>query len=101
MNNTLKILIVAGLVLVIGLILLSISGLVTLFPVRATTPQVDTSEQAEIANPASAFCEEQGYTVEIRNDEQGNQYGVCIFTDGSECDEWAYFRGECSPGSGG
>jgi hypothetical protein len=27
----------------------------------------------------------------------GNQNGICIFPDGSECDEWAYFRGECGP----
>ena len=20
---------------------------------------------------------------------------VCVFDDGSECEEWAYFRGEC------
>jgi len=24
---------------------------------------------------------------------------VCVFPDGSTCDEWAYFRGECSPGA--
>ncbi|MGA1825552.1 MAG: DUF333 domain-containing protein [bacterium] len=32
---------------------------------------------------------------EIRTDEEGGQYGICVFEDGSECDEWAYFRGEC------
>jgi putative hemolysin len=52
---------------------------------------------AELPNPASAYCEEQGYRVEIRTDDQGNQYGVCVFPDGSECDEWAFFRGECGP----
>ena len=36
--------------------------------------------------------------VEIRTDADGGQYGVCIFADGSECDEWAFYRGECSPG---
>jgi len=48
-------------------------------------------------NPASAFCEEQGYTLEIRTDAGGNQYGVCILPDG-ECEEWAFFRGECGAG---
>ena len=31
---------------------------------------------AELPNPASAYCEEQGYQVEIRTDAEGNQYGV-------------------------
>jgi len=48
-------------------------------------------------NPASVYCEQNGGTLEIRSDAAGNQSGVCIFPDGSECDEWAYFRGECAP----
>jgi hypothetical protein len=54
---------------------------------------------SEVANPASAFCEEQGGTVEIRTGEDGSQQGVCMFEDGSECDEWAFYRGECPPGT--
>lgn len=53
---------------------------------------------AELPNPASVYCEEQGYRAEIRTDDEGGQYGVCIFPDGSECDEWAFYRGECEPG---
>jgi hypothetical protein len=49
-----------------------------------------------LPNPASVYCEEQGGTLEIRENQAG-QYGVCIFDDGSECDEWAYYRGECAP----
>lgn len=53
-----------------------------------------------LPNPASVFCESQGYTLEIR-DGEGGQYGVCIFPSG-ECDEWKYFRGEClGPGDTG
>ncbi|MBN1139531.1 MAG: DUF333 domain-containing protein, partial [Anaerolineae bacterium] len=29
----------------------------------------------------------------------GGVAGICVFADGSECEEWAYFRGECKPGS--
>ncbi len=50
-------------------------------------------------NPASAYCVEQGFKSEIRTAVDGSQSGVCIFPDGSECDEWAFFRGECGPGS--
>lgn len=51
-----------------------------------------------MANPASVYCVEQGGELDIRMDAQGGQYGVCIFADGTECGEWAYFRGECQPG---
>ncbi|MBS3073779.1 DUF333 domain-containing protein [Candidatus Pacearchaeota archaeon] len=52
-------------------------------------------ENQTLANPASVFCEEQGGTLEIRENTEG-QYGVCIFSSGKECEEWAFFRGECS-----
>lgn len=55
-------------------------------------------EQPGLANPASVHCEEQGGTVEMRETALGVA-GFCVFDDGSECDEWAYYRGECSPGS--
>jgi putative hemolysin len=54
--------------------------------------------QAALPNPASVFCEEQGGHLEIRTDPSGGQVGFCLFADGSECEEWAYFRGECQPG---
>jgi putative hemolysin len=54
---------------------------------------------ANMQNPASAYCEDQGFILEIRTAADGSQSGVCVFPDGSECDEWAYFRGTCGPGS--
>jgi putative hemolysin len=78
-----------ALALVLTVSTLIFSGCVTL------TPEPDTG----LANPASVYCEEQGYTLEARTDENGT-YGVCIFPDGSECEEWAFFRGECGPGPG-
>lgn len=53
--------------------------------------------QADMPNPASVYCEGHGYRLEIRTAADGSQSGVCIFPDGSGCDEWAYFRGECGP----
>ncbi len=49
-----------------------------------------------IANPASVFCEQNSWTLTIK-DGTGWQYGICTFTNGSSCEERAYFRGECSP----
>jgi putative hemolysin len=54
--------------------------------------------QPSLPNPASVYCAENGGTVEMRQDAAGGQYGACVFPDQSECDEWAYFRGDCQPG---
>jgi putative hemolysin len=51
-----------------------------------------------VPNPASEYCEAQGYTVEMRTD-AGGTAGYCIFPDGTECEEWAFYRGECAPGT--
>ena len=51
-----------------------------------------------MANPASEYCVGVGGTLEIRAQEDGGQYGVCLFTDGSECEEWALYNGECQKG---
>jgi len=53
--------------------------------------------QASMPNPASVYCMQNENQLEIRTTADGSQYGVCVFTDGSTCDEWAYFRGECGP----
>jgi putative hemolysin len=63
-------------------------------PSEESTPD----DAVELPNPASVFCEERGYTLEMRTEANGT-YGVCIFPDGSECEEWAYYRGECKPSS--
>lgn len=67
-------------------------------PTQPTPDSVPTDiPQADMPNPASAYCVEQGYKSEIRTAADGSQTGYCIFPDGSECDKWAYFRGECGP----
>ncbi len=53
---------------------------------------------AAMANPASVHCVRLGGTLEIRTSPGGGQYGVCLFTDNRQCEEWALFRGECPAG---
>lgn len=54
-----------------------------------------TGEQTQIANPASVYCGEQGGSLEIRTAGDGSQAGYCILKDGTECEEWDYYGGEC------
>lgn len=38
------------------------------------------------ANPASLYCTDLGYTAD------GD---ACVFPDGTQCEQWAFWRGEC------
>ncbi len=71
---------------------------ILLLTVFATVGCMVTTEPAAIANPASEYCVEQGGTVDIREDGDGGQVGYCQFDDGSECEEWAFLRSDCTPG---
>jgi len=51
-------------------------------------------EPEEIANPAAVNCEDLRYDYEIRTTESGGAVGYCML-NGSECEEWALYRGEC------
>lgn len=54
----------------------------------------NTRDDQGIANPASEYCIQNGGELEIITDDTG-QRGVCTLQDGTICDEWAYYRGEC------
>ena len=75
-------------------------GLIALLSIGALTLagcnknwETPAEENAEMANPASVYCEENGGTLQI---EDGAW--LCLFDDGSYCEEWSYFREECEPG---
>lgn len=53
--------------------------------------------EVTLANPASEHCIKNGGRVEMERTADGER-GICVFPDGSRCEEWAYFRGECRPG---
>jgi putative hemolysin len=67
----------------------------TSLQVQTPEPSATDTPQAGIPNPASVYCEQNGNKLEIQTASDGSQSGVCVFPDGSTCDEWAYFRGEC------
>lgn len=54
---------------------------------------------AQIANPASEYCEILGGNVRIIQEEPGpdggGSVGLCDLPGGETCEEWTLFRGEC------
>lgn len=57
-------------------------------------------EPVALANPASVNCVRLKGTLTIVKREDGGEYGVCRFADGRQCEEWALFRGTCTPEAG-
>jgi len=55
-----------------------------------------STDNQQIANPASTFCVENGGTLEIITNEEGAQVGICKFSNGLTCEEWDFYNGKCS-----
>jgi putative hemolysin len=55
-----------------------------------TSPSPAPSAGPSIGNPAAAYCTNLGYDLE-----QNAEDAQCKFPDGSSCEKWAFFRGEC------
>lgn len=57
-------------------------------------------EKTHAMPPTNDHCESNGGTVESpRHTKTGDEYALCVFDDGSACDTWWYFRGECEKGA--
>lgn len=67
--------------------------------VQTPKPAVTSTPPVNMPNPASVYCAQHGNKLEIHTATDGSQSGVCVFPDGSTCDEWSYFRGECGFGA--
>jgi uncharacterized protein len=66
-----------------------VAGLVVVAMLQLALPR----SAGAMPNPASMHCGSAGGTLETRTNEYG-EYGVCLFPDGCECEEWAFFNGE-------
>ncbi len=67
-------------------------------PTQTSPTQAPTTAPViGLPNPASVYCQQQGGKTDIRKTAAG-EVGYCVFPDKSECEEWAFFRGECKPG---
>jgi hypothetical protein len=58
-----------------------------------TEPTSGSDDSSQIANPASEFCVEQGGTLDIV-DEADGQVGYCTLPDGTRVEEWEYYRSQ-------
>lgn len=77
----------------------TISGIIiTIGTVLLLTPTTENVE-VESGNVASKYCIEHGGSsfITTTQTESGeiNAQGICELPDGTQCEEWSYYRGEC------
>lgn len=59
--------------------------------IAGCTSSANNQSLIGLANPASAYCVEQGGTLTIE-DRPGGQVGICTLPDGKKIEEWELFR---------
>jgi putative hemolysin len=65
---------------------------------RNSESATDEKHPSYLANPASVNCVKKGGKVVIEKRGDGGEYGLCLFEDNRQCEEWALFRGNCPLG---
>ncbi len=58
----------------------------------------ESAKKIGLANPSSVNCIDKGGTLNILKKDDGGEYGVCVFEDNKQCEEWALFYGFCPVG---
>ena len=80
---------------IVCIVVLMVLTACTPLRIKEPEPTATSNPLLNIPNPASVYCEKNGNQLVIQTAPDGSQSGWCVFPDGSTCDEWAYFRGEC------
>lgn len=83
---------------IIVLLLIATFVLVACSPAEEDSSSEEPAGGLGLPNPASVNCEEKGGTVVMQKRGDGGEYGVCVFADNRQCEEWAMYRGECPEG---
>lgn len=61
-----------------------------------TRPVNDFKSPKQAANPASTYCFENGGKIQVK-EVNGMVQSICVFPDGSECEQMEYYEGKCTP----
>lgn len=81
-------------ILLFAVVLATLTGC-TAHQVEPTFPAATELPPTRMPDPAQAYCEQNGNKFVPAFDDPQN--GLCIFSDGSTCDDLAFYRGECCP----
>jgi ABC-type amino acid transport substrate-binding protein/putative hemolysin len=67
--------------------------------VNVIEPQPPTPTPFEpVPDPAAQYCIDNGGTLTTKTRGDGGEYGVCVFDENRQCEEWAMYNGACPVG---
>jgi putative hemolysin len=103
MEQKIKLLIVLFFVLSLAFLFLCIQRAGYKIPGVELQTNKPISEKVEernvgMINHASENCGFKKGNLEMRKNPGGSEYGVCVFAEGKECEEWALYKGDCLEG---
>ncbi len=83
----------------ITIILIAVLVIIGILAVKKYTPKQtqDKTNTTQLANPAAVYCINNEGKYLIKKDQNGNEVGVCSFTNGKECDAWQFYKHKCTP----
>src|SRR5574341_425551 len=65
---------------------------------RAAAPSPSQTPPSVQTDPAAEYCARHGGQLEWKQRATGDIIGMCVFPDGSKCEQWAYALHACKPG---
>ncbi len=81
-----------------GKLAILLSAVIMVMIAGCTIPGLTEKENmgnSQIANPAAKNCVDKGGKLSFQKGADGWENEMCTLSDGTVCEEWAYFRGEC------
>lgn len=81
--------------LLMPILILIVAALVYYFGIYQK--EAPSEPNSQLANPAAVYCRDQGDTLNSFEFEKGTRT-LCVFSDGSECWQWDFYRKDCQKG---
>lgn len=94
MKNKIIIFITIGVILIFGIIFSKLYPFEE-FKIDEANEQDEKVTITGTRPVAPYYCKTLGYEWKVITKASGDQYGICIFPDGSECSDWAFYAGTC------
>lgn len=68
-------------------------------PVVQGTTDDSIAKDTALSNPATVYCLQEGGKFTMKKTLDGSTVGICELASNIQCEEWAFYKGDCPAGS--